>query len=359
MRFLVTIILVSWTQLLTAQIDTIVVRDYASIIITTDEAGKTRPVTNYSNTDKAGFFLNEIPQGILRICNDQELYAWVDGRLILTIKGCVYIEPEDLFENTTKDSIYVSFNALPKFENFKCELVVFDEFQVHKDDITKARQVRNSFEEFCLVVIVLLLTGLGLFSAKFQGRLNFFVTRTFSLKASAYQFTNTSFFSRANIFMILLVCMTASFEIIYIDQKLNANILQPMSLSEYVIRWLTITLWLSGFFFAKRLITQAVSRLFQMPRLRDWQLFDLVNFSGYFVLLLFIIILWDFIIKGQGESWVNLYFSYYFIIVLLLFALWFIIKFVINSSYRKLLIISYLCATEIIPSILIMVWFLK
>ncbi len=344
---------------LVGQSDTIVVRDYAAIFITTDEAGNTEPVTDYSEIDKAGFFLTEIPEGTLRICNDQELFAWVDGRLVLNAKGCVFIDPEVLFKHSTSDSIFFSFNASPKFENFKCELVIFDDLQVATDEVSKSRQVRDSFHEFCIIVILILLAGLGLFAATFPGRLNFFISRTFSLKSSAYQFTNTSFFGQANIAMIVLVCLTAAFEIIYIDHKINSDYSQPISLGGFSLWWLTITMWLCLFFLGKRVLTQMISRLFQMPRLRDWQLFDLVNFSGYFVLVLFIIILWDFILKSQSTTWINTYFSYYFIAVLLLFALWFIIKFVINSSYQKLLIISYLCATEIIPSILLMVWFLK
>lgn len=347
------------THSLSAQADTIIVKDYTGIFITTNEDGNTTPVTDYSKINKAGFFLNEVPEGTLRICNDQELFAWVDGRLVLSTKGCVFIDPEILFKHTSSDSIFFSFNASPKFENFKCELVIFENLKVLSDEISKPRQVRDSFHEFCIIVILVLLTGLGLFAAAFQGRLNFFISRTFSLKSSAYQFTNTSFFGRANIAMILLVCLTAAFEIIYIDQKINSEFVKPLTLGGFSLWWLTITMWLCLFFLGKRIITQAISRLFQMPKLRDWQLFDLVNFSGYFVLILFIIILWDFILKSQETTWINSYFSYYFIGVLLLFALWFIIKFVINSTYQKLLIISYLCATEIIPSILLMVWFLK
>ena len=335
------------------------VKDYTGIFITTSESGNTAPVTDYSTIDKAGFFLNEVPEGTLRICNDQELFAWVDGRLVLSTTGCIFIDPKILFERATSDSIYFSFSASPKFENFKCELVIFEDLQVLTDEVSRPRQVRDPFQEFCIIVLLILLLGLGLFASTFPGRLNFFISRTFSLKSSAYQFTNTSFFGRANIAMILLVCLTAAFEIIYIDQKIDAEFAKPLSLGGFSLWWLTITMWLCLFFLGKRILTQAISRLFQMPKLRDWQLFDLVNFSGYFVLVLFIIILWDFILKSQTSTWVNSYFSYYFIGVLLLFALWFIIKFVINSSYQKLLIISYLCATEIIPSILLMVWFLK
>ncbi|MEP1095034.1 MAG: DUF4271 domain-containing protein [Cyclobacteriaceae bacterium] len=359
MRSIKVLVFLLFAQSAIAQSDTIVVRDYTNIFITTDQNGVINPVTDYSKIDEAGFFLNGIPNGTLRICNDDELFAWVDGRLIMTIKGCTLIDPKILFEEASVDSIFFSFSASPQFENFRCELIVFDDLLIVKDEVSKPRKVRDEFREFCIITIIVLLVILGLFAATFQGRLNFFIARTFSLKASAYQFTNTSFFGRANLFMIVTVCLTAAFEIIYIDQKIVGSISTPLRLGSYTMWWLTISFWLLAFFFVKRVLTQTISGLFKMPKLRDWQLFDLVNFSGYFVLILFIIILWDFILKGQGDSWINSYFSYYFICVLLLFALWFIIKFVINSSYQKLLIISYLCATEIVPSILIMVWFLK
>jgi hypothetical protein len=341
-----------------AQADTIVIKDYANIFITVDDEGGIQPVTDYSKIDKAGFFLNKVPEGTLRICNDKELYVWVDGRLILTLIGCEFVNPKLLFQHTDSDSIFFSFSAFPRFENFKCELVEFGDHLIIQDNTAKARQVRDSFNEFSIIIIVILLFCFGLFAMNFHNRLEFFISKTFSLKTFTYQFTNTSFFGRANIFMILILCLTVSFEIIYVNQK-NQTDTQLLDLWGYTVLWLQISFWIVVFFLAKNVLTQTVGRLFQMTKLKEWQLFDLVNFSGYFVLILFIIILWDFIIKGQNDSWINLYFSYYFITILFLFVLWFLIKFVINSSYQKLLIISYLCATEIIPSIIIMVWLLK
>ena len=352
------LLLLTISSVLVAQNDTIVVKDYANIFVTIDESGEINPVTDYQSIEKAGFFLNEVPQGQLRICNDTELFAWADGRLVLTLRGCELVDPNIFFEHSTTDSIFFSFSA-DRFENFRCELVVFGEHQVIQEDAALARQVANSFHDFNIILIVLLIILFGLFAGKFQGRLNFFISKTFSLKSSTYQFTNTSFFGRANLLMIVIISCTAAFEIIYIIEKTKTIGSQQITLGTYFVWWLKISGWILLFFLAKRMITQGISRLFQMAKLRDWQLFDLVNFSGYFVLILFFVILWDFILKGNQETWINDIFTYYFIAVLLLFAVWFVIKFVVNSSYRKLLIISYLCATEIIPSILIMVWFLK
>lgn len=343
-----------------AQSDTIVVKDYTKIFITIDNSGKVNPVTDFAEVKKVGFFLNEIPEGTLKICNENELFVWVDGRLVFSVTGCEYFAPEELFQFSESDSIFVALSTPLGFEDFQCELVVFDDLIVLRDEVSNPRQVRSAFREFSILAFIFLLAVFAFYAASFPTRLNFFISKTFSLKASAYQFINTSFFDRANIFMVLMICLTVAFEIVYVNQKVDLRIFSvPASLSGYIMLWFSITVWIAVFFIVKRALVQVIAGLFQMRKLRDWQLFDLVNFTGNFFMVLFIIILWDFILKDANESWIMVYFSYYFIGVLLLFELWFIIKFVINSSYQKLLIISYLCATELVPSILIMVWFFK
>lgn len=360
MRTYLILLLQFFVGALFAQTDTIVVRDYTKIFITIDNTGEINPVTNYSEVRKVGFFLNEIPEGTLRICNENELYAWVDGRLVFSVKDCGYFDPTDLFQYSESDSVFVAMSAPLGFENFKCELLVFDDLIVLREEVSNPRQVHKPFHEFSILAFISLLAVFAFYATTFPNRLNFFISKTFTLKASAYQFINTGFFDRANILMMLMISLTAAFEVIYINQKVDLMIFSlPVSVTEYVILWLSITIWIALFFLVKRVLVQIIAGMFQIKKLRDWQLFDLVNFAGNFSLVLFIIILWDFVLKDSNESWVISYFSYYFIAVLLLFELWFIIKFVINSSYQKLLIISYLCATELIPSIFIMVWFFK
>lgn len=343
-----------------AQSDTIVVRDYTKIFITIDNSGQIDPVTSHSTVKKVGFFLNEMPKGSLRICNENELFVWVDGRLILGVQGCEYFEPEELFEFSESDSVFVALSTPAAFDNLRCELVVFDDLIVLRDEVSLPRQVRKAFEEFTIIAFIFLLATFAFFAASFPARLNFFIKKTFSLKASVYQFVNTGFFDRANILMVLMISITVAFEIIYVNQKVDLMIFSiPTNLSGYLLLWLTVSAWVLIFFVVKRVIVQVVAGLFKMKKLRDWQLFDLINFAGNFCMVLFIIILWDFVLKDASQSWIIPYFSYYFIAVLLLFVIWFIAKFVVNSSYQKLLIISYLCATELVPSILIMAWFFK
>lgn len=360
MKFLVTICYTLVVTIGSAQVDTVVVKDYAKVLITTDNSGAIIPVTELGVVKQAGFFLNGMPEGKIRICNDDELSVWTDGKLLRTLSECEFIDPKLLFQFSKKDTIYMSFSAASKFENFRCELVIFEEYQLLRDESSKPRNTRSAFQEFNIIALIILLCSFAIFTSSFPSRLTYFLSKTFSLKASAYQFTNTSFFYRANVYMAFIVCMTIAYEIIYIDQKIDlAFVTSPVDLGEFLLLWSTITAWIFSFYFVKRFLVQIVAGLFNMRKLRDWQLFDLVNFMGYFVLVLFIVVLWDFILKSSGDSWISSYFSSYFIFVLLLFEIWFIAKFVTNSSYQKLLIISYLCATELIPAIFIMVWFFK
>ena len=360
MKIHIVLICVLLVEVAVAQVDTVVVKDYANVLITTDNSGSITPVTDLTKINQAGFFLNGVPEGKLRICNDSELSVWVDGSLIKFLNGCEYLEPEEVFTFSDSDTVYLSFNVQSKFENFRCEQVIFEEYQLLREDTSKPRDVRSAFQEFNIIVIIILLCAYAVFTSSFPTRLNYFLGKTFSLKASSYQFINTSFFHRANLFMAFIVCLTISYEIIYINQKIDLAIFStPTDLGEFILRWLVISFWIFLFYFVKRFLVQIVAGLFNMRKLRDWQLFDLVNFIGYFVLIMFVVVLWDFILKSSGDTFIGSYFASYFLFVLLLFEIWFIAKFVTNSSYQKLLIISYLCATELVPSIFIMVWFFK
>ncbi|MEQ9402565.1 MAG: DUF4271 domain-containing protein [Cyclobacteriaceae bacterium] len=342
------------------QSDTIIVRDYSKIFITINNSGEIEPVTNYAQVKKAGFFLNEVPEGMLRLCNKNELFVWANGKLIFSLIGCELYSQEELFRHTQSDTLFISLSSPVGFEDLKCEQVIFEELRILKEDVSEPRQIRDSFREFSTIAFIFLIAVFAVYAAGFSGRLNFFMNKTFSLKASSYEFINTAFFGRANITMVVILSFAVAFEILYVNQKVDLKIFPELvTLKNYLVMWLVVTLWILAFFLAKRILIQIISGMFQMKKLRDWQLFDLVNFSGYFILILFIVILWDFVLKNSNESWVISYFAHYFIAILLLFEVWFIIKFVINSSYQKLLIISYLCATELIPSILIMAWFFK
>ncbi len=342
-----------------SQVDTVVVKDYTKVLITTNQDGGIEAVTNWSSERKVGFFLNELPRGQIRICNENELFVWVNGQLATSLEGCKTIDPSYLFSLSSNDTLFVSLSS-SKLEEFKCEQVVYENFKVLRDEIAQPRSTRSAFGEFNVVAIITLLALFAIFASSFPSRFNFFINKTFSLKASSYQFINTSFYHRANVVMIFLVSATLAFESIYISQKIDLRVFNlPADLVGYLTLWGQITVWVFLFYLMKRVLIQVIASLFRMRKLKDWQLFDLVNFSGYFILIMFIIILWDYLLKPSQETWISPHFYYYFFGVLILFELWFIIKFVINSSYQKLLIISYLCATELIPSILIMGWFFK
>ena len=355
--FLFSLLLVFLTA---AQIDTVVVEDYTKILITTDNLGNIEPVTDLSAETKVGFFLNGKPPGMIRVCNDEKLLSWVNGRLIFSMEGgCDFIDPNLFYQFTASDTVFVSFSST-SLSRFRCEQVKFEEFQVVKDEEPQPRQARDYFREFTIISISTLLFSFSFLAMTFPSRLSFFLNRTYALKASAYEFVNTGFLARENLTLMTILSMCIAFEMIYIGHQIGASALANVFfLGDHLLIWFVLTLWIVLFFFAKRILIQIIAGLFKMRRLRDWQLFDLINFIGHFAVILLIIILWDFIIKSSNDSWISHYFIYYFLVALILFELWFVIKFVTNSSYQKLLIISYLCATEIIPSVFFIGWFFK
>lgn len=337
------------------QQDMVILKDYSKILMST-KRGKIQPIADITSVQQAGFFLNALPVGNIRVCNDSKIIIWVNGRLVKTQKGCKLIDPVTLFKYAETDTIYVSF-SVDSFENFKCELVGLEAYQLVRSDEPTPRKVRNIFREFNIIAIAILFFCLALFSHSFPARFNYFIYRTYTLNTNSYQMIHAVFFGKANLAMMLLVSLFIAFELVYINHQTDSLLFSSArQLAGFFATWTVLTFWILMFFFAKQMLIQFVAGFFKMKRLKNWQLLDLVNFFGYFALLPFIVIFWDFVINISMKDWIGSYFVYYFLISLLLFELWVIVKFIMNSSRKKFLMISYLCATEIVPTMFFVGW---
>ena len=341
--------------------DLIVLENYVQVLMTITPEGNIEPVNELDNEQSAGLFLSRFEYGQIRICNNDELAVWVDGKLVFIItKGCDLVDPGYFFKYSRSNKIHLSFSA-SSFDGFKCERVAPGSNQIEKKEKGPSpRSVRVPFREFNIIAISLLILCFSFLVKEYPSRLNFFLKRTFLLKVSSYQSVNTNFWGWVNMAMTFILSLCIAHQSIYIGHYTGVLHYGPAAgLGMYLLNWVQITLMIWTFFILKKIMVQFTGVLFNLRKFRDWQLFDLINFVSYFALILFMIILGDFIIRHPSGDTIHSSFSMYYMFVLISFEVWFLIKFIINSSHRKFLIISYLCATEFIPSIIFIEWFFK
>lgn len=343
-----------------AQLDTLVIYDYTKIMVSLDRRQEVIAVSELDQVEQAGFFLTDLPDGVLRVCNSTPLFVWVNGRLLQDFTGCVFIDPAELFTISKSDSIFVSFHAKEGLDNLVCELVVFEKLQVLKEDPKLARGTRNSLNEFSISVILILLLLAGFFAISYPSRLAYIANRTFTFKISAYDSVNTNFLSASSLTSLIFLSALIGFVGVYCDQLLELGYTEHGGSYLYLLLlWFKLVAVVFGLFLLKWLLVTAVSKLFQFREINNYQLFDFINFLTVLGVLVSLGIFVDFIFHTSANSWIGDSFIFVFVAILVLFNVWFSWKFVNNSQRKKLLIISYLCATEIIPTIFIIGRFFK
>lgn len=346
-------------SVLAAQQDTIVVTDYTKVMVQTDSEGNLDPITTLE-IKQAGFFLSEVPSGTLRICTPSELFVWINGKLIDVIDECTFYEPEAFFQLSKSDTIFVSFSSNSSLIDLSCDLVVFEELLVIKEQKSLPRNIRNQFKEFVIISLIAILILFGVVISSFPSRISYLLEKSFTLKASAYEFVNTGFFTGASMYMLMLYSLSLAFVGLYLDTILQYGLFSPSEgLAAFLMNWLKIATGIFILFVIKWLVISIIAGLFKFRDLKNYQLFDFLNFNMVLLAPTLIFLLLDFVLNDFSKTWISSGFMMLFPIMLILFVIWFTLKFVNNSSRKKLSIISYLCATEIIPVIILMGWFFK
>lgn len=354
--FTILISLTSW-----GQADTIVVHDYTKLLISVGAEGEVRPAINLDETTQAGFFLNEIPEGQIKICNENLTYVWANGRLIDSFDGgCMLYEPSQILSIAGRDSVYVSIYAQEGFSSLTCQLITFEDLLIIKEDPKNPREARSYFREFNITCVILLLLSLGLILLKSPARMTYVLSKALTFKTSSYEFVNTNFISVDSIQLTSIMALFASYFTIYYDQLLGLKILSVEdNFVAYLFEWIRLGLIIFGLILVKWMVVSAISKLFSFREINNYQLFDFVNFTIFLFIPVFVLTIIDFVVNPPHSSWIPTQLEYVFPSILILFIIWFSFKFVSNTPRRKLMIISYLCATEIIPALMFLGWFYK
>ncbi|WP_424962933.1 DUF4271 domain-containing protein [Ekhidna sp.] len=343
-----------------AQQDTIVTTDYTKIMIATDSDGEVYPITSLDDEQQAGFFMNEKPEGTVRVCHPEKLFMWVDGRLFDTFNGCRFYHPDALFQGKNADTIYVSFSTRNSLNKLECQLVIFEELHIVREEVALPRAVRDKFNEFVIISLLLILGFLGVIISNHPGRLSYLIEKTFTFKSSAYEFINTAFFSSPSMYLLIFFSLSLAFTSLYLDVLLSNHMFGiPETTGGFLWLWIQLAGGVFMLFIFKWLVISVVAQLFKFRSLKNFQLFDFLNFNTFLLVPVLLFLVVDFIINHSIDSWIGPGILAFFPVFIVLFVIWFTFKFVSNSPRRKLMIISYLCATEIIPVILLMGWFYK
>ena len=336
---------------LVGQSDTIVVADFTKIMTEVGSDGQLRAATDLKDAKVVGFFIEESVDGYLRVCNNQRTNLWVDGRMLDAFSGCRVFDLDKLGDLSARDTLYVSIYSSSGLMGLRCENIriasttVVDGYKI--DD----RPERDLFNEFLIIATLTILGCFGWIINMNQARRNYLLRKTLSLKLSSYEFVNTTFLSQSNLLFLILISLIAGL-LFSIDSFVKLDDMQVMKLSDFILLWLATSLISFFLLFIKWVITSLVSALFRFKKMNDFQLFDFENFLLISCSLVCLFFIFGYFFFEPLQFLIQKNVSLIITLILGLFLAWFGFKFVNNSSRKKLQIISYLCATEIIPLVL-------
>lgn len=361
MNKLFSFLFIIYSGVLFSQTDTIVVNDYTKVMIATNpEKGEITPITQLEGLTQAGFFFHDVPVGTIKICNDGLTYVWVNGRLLKKIDGCEFFNPDIFYSNINSDTVFISLTSNKAFSNLKCELIRFEELQVIQEEVLLARDPRNPLSEFAIISMVVVLLFFGILVGFYPARMSYIIEKSFTLKVKAYEFINTNFLSAPSLIAASLLSLILGFLVVYLNELLLMGLLEKSeSTTDFLFSWIKFSSLFFLTLFIKRLLIDLTSKLFHFKELKNYQLFDFINFHLFFFTLITLFVFVDFVAFPLAESSISSNYLVTFPIVLIMFLGWYSLKFVNHSPRRKLIIISYLCATEIIPAVFLLGWFFK
>ncbi len=361
MNKILALIFIIASELLFAQTDTIVVNDYTKVMVSTEiRKGEVTPVTSLEGLSQAGFFIHTFPQGTIKLCNDGETYVWLNGKLIKKINGCDFFSPKLFYSEASVDTVFISFTTTNTFSNFECSLVRFEKLQIIQDEVLIVREARNSFSEFTIIALVIILGVLGLLIGLHPARVSYIIEKSFTFKTNTYEFINTNFISSPSLISSSLLALTLGFLSVYLNELLQLRLLESsQSTVEFLMAWIQFSLVVFFTLSVKRILIDLMSRLFYFKELKNYQLFDFINFNIFFFSIITFLVVLDFVYFPSAKSLLSNNILIVFPAVLIMFLVWFSLKFVNHSPRKKLIIISYLCATEIIPAVFLLSWFFK
>lgn len=308
------------------------------------------PVTSLHKEKNVSFFLLGKNTRNIRISNNEPVYVWVNQRLVEKVDTVSVISfSSDHYLN--KDTTTITLVTKGSFHELVCELVSKGSNQIVSETLPKARQQRAGWQNFTLVGGIVILIFVSLLFASSRGNLHIMVRQTWIISKNLLQ--QEIKFSELAVWMVVFIsALVSAYFAMYIESFLINN---QNHFMDYMVLWGGYIVLALIFFLLKMLWTFISASLFDFP----YKNVQFIMFNVFILSVLLPGLISFFILKSDALRW--LFENIFWVVsgLLLFFNLLLLVKFVDQSKKEKLPIITYLCATEFLPSVLLLFWFFK
>ncbi|MEQ9101450.1 MAG: DUF4271 domain-containing protein [Imperialibacter sp.] len=330
------------------------------------ESNSFEPSFKVTSPDPAlvGFYiqLNGDYLHFLRICAPIGTAVWVDSQLTLgeTQEDCFQLDLAEWRSKFAKDSVFVVLHKQTGLlSSSDITAIAHGASGVTSDKvIVPVKRSVDKREHFILLFTIAFFVTTGFFRLQFSRIFRSFIdlNRVLSFRVRDEMVSGFRLLSTPSITIHILVSMLAAFFLTIGQSYLSPEVLSAPTLSNYISEWAVYALLILAFLLSKRFLIQIFGEVFQMRGAIYLQVFEYLR--TIFILLsiaLFVYVLF-FYLFGTASQWLISNMAGFAIAFLISVMLLMFYKLAFETRYQKLHLFSYLCATEILPAILLIKW---
>jgi len=328
------------------------------------ESGSFQPSFEVTDPDPSliGFYveLSSDYLHFLRMCAPTGTAIWVDTQLMVgsTEDNCVEFDLLEWRSRFASDSVFVLLHKQGDLiSTTSLSTVAYvEESGTASQTILPLKRSIDKKDHFVLLFAMLFFIGAGFFRLQFPRIFRSFVdlNRVLSFRVRDEMVSGFRLLSTPSVTIHLLVSMLAGFFLCVGKLYLEKDQAGGLTLGHYILEWADFSVLILAFLLVKRLLIQIFGAIFQMRGAIYLQVFEYLR--SVFILLgvaLFVYITFFYLFGGASQWLINnmAFFAFSFLLLAILLMFY---KLAFETRYQKLHLFSYLCATEILPAILLL-----
>lgn len=325
-----------------ASTDTVFVQDLRYSWVESNQ-GVPTPVNSPSSVRLISFAVPEDGGDLVRVCCDEPVDIWVNLRLISSGKAkCQVFSIDSLSSHFRSDSLVFQISSSFGLSELSTTLLLVEEDS--EEDLTILSRNKD-FRNFFVIGLTLLVMVLSVARITFPQRFSRIYLNPFKAGGSTIEDYYDGFWDQGNMAFLLWLSLSLSFLLTCSFPGVNDQIF-----GEIIQTWLIIWVWVLVFMAFRIIVVSVVSRTFKLSAMAGIQNHDFFNYLFWLMLVVFMGVF----LGVTSFSWLGLFSGQTLIKLIIFFLLLYqflsYLKFGSLIPRQKILIISYLCGTEMMPA---------
>ncbi len=359
-RSIATLIFIFISAALIAQKDTVLVKDLSSSWQTFDDSGVSISYLQ-RESDIIFFEAPHIESGsLIKIVSNAEFDIWINDQLFLNhFTGIIFVNLDSLLGDDLEVPTLTFYGTDWREGDLVTEL--YETVKSGREaTYGKIGQLGHIDSNTYLVMLGLVVIVVGLYRRFFPGSFSKSYGNPLSLKLRGLSAEENyqGFLATDNLMAVLYLSLIASLLSYYLGYQLIGIGISP-DWQKRIFTIIAVSFIGCALLVGKYLWSLLINAIFQFKGFPNIQNQDYVHFLIVLSSLGLVLSVVDYTQFNFTSNFLKSAVIAIYVTALIFFQFWMVIKLDKLYAHRKLMIISYLCTTEFLPSFIIITWLLK